>query len=160
MTKLLRSIRFDASDSHVFPKAAGPDEWAISGAFAFAGLEERPRGKARQAFVNGFLSLESFGWVTFVTVADCPASERAAVLERLATHLVRHYGAPGLAAALPAAEAEIAYAEDLCRDAPINRLFAVRRRFDEAGQLHEAFQVVQPPGETPHAKVWEILDDA
>ncbi len=160
MAKLLRTIRFDASDSHVFEKAAGPDEWAVSGAFAFSALSEPPIGKPRQAFANGFLSLESFGRATFVSVADCPAAELARLKERLAQHFVETYGAPDVASALPAAEEEIAFACDLCREASINQLFTVSRRFDETGALRESFRVVEPPGEQPHAKVWEIIGDA
>ena len=36
-----RTIRLDASDERVFAQAAEPEEWAVSGAFAFA--ERRPR---------------------------------------------------------------------------------------------------------------------
>ena len=39
LIKVLRTIRFDASDDTVFAHAAGPDEWAVSGAFAFADRE-------------------------------------------------------------------------------------------------------------------------
>ncbi|MEE4238335.1 MAG: DUF6505 family protein, partial [Anderseniella sp.] len=51
--KVLRTIRFDASDDHVFVNPAKPDEIAVSGAFAFAGIgPEEIRGKTRQAFAN------------------------------------------------------------------------------------------------------------
>ncbi len=160
MAKLLRTIRFDASDDHVFEQTAGPDEWAVSGAFAFAGLTSPPIGKQRQAFANGFLSLESFGRSTFVTVADCPVAVQAELTEALAAHFVEHYGAPSLEAAMPAAREEIDDTLDLCREAEINRLFAVQRRFDETGQIREAFRMVEPPGEAPHTKVWEVVDDA
>ncbi len=160
MPRLLRTIRFDASDSHVFAQAAGPDEWAVSGAFAFAALNQPPVGKLRQAFANGFFSLESFGRATFVTVADCPEVDLRHLTQKLAQHFVESYGAPDLAAATPAADEEIGFACDLCREAPINQLFTVSRRFDEEGQLRETFRVVEPPGERPHAKVWEIIGDA
>lgn len=160
MAKLLRTIRFDASDAQVFPQAAGPDEWAVSGAFAFANLEGPPLGKARQAFANGFLSLQSFGRSTFVAVGDCSEETRQALTQALAQHFVEHYGAPDQAAAMPAAEEEIGFTLELCREAAINQLFAVQRRFDEAGQIRETFRVVTPPGEAPHAKVWEVTPDA
>ena len=51
--RLLRTIRFDATDEFVFEQAAGPDEWAVSGAFAFAHLSvDDIKGKTRQAFAN------------------------------------------------------------------------------------------------------------
>lgn len=160
MAKLLRTIRFDASDAQVFAKSAGPDEWAVSGAFAFADLEGPPLGKQRQAFANGFLSLESFGRATFVAVGDCSEAEQERLTLALAQHFVDHYGAPSQAVAVPAAEEEIGFALELCRDAPINQLFAVQRRLDEAGQIHETFRMVAPPGEAPHTKVWEVTSDA
>jgi hypothetical protein len=53
--KLLKTIRFDASDERVYELAAAPEEWAVSGAFAFASLAaEAVAGKTRQAFSNGF----------------------------------------------------------------------------------------------------------
>ena len=33
---LPRALRLDASDHFVFSRAAEPDEWCVSGAFAFA----------------------------------------------------------------------------------------------------------------------------
>ena len=66
-----RTVRFDISDTRIYETAAAPDEWAVSGAFAFAGVDsETLVGKARQAFVRGFLGTTSFGWSTFVTVAE------------------------------------------------------------------------------------------
>ncbi len=159
MARLPRTIRFDGSDAQVFERAAGPDEWAVSGAFAFADLEAPPVGKQRQAFVNGFLSLESFGRSTFVSVGECPETQLELLTERLAEHLVARYGAPDLAAALPAAEEELGFALELCRGQPVNSLFVVERRFDEEGRIREAFRLVQPPGETPHARVWDVVED-
>ncbi|MGD9830923.1 MAG: DUF6505 family protein, partial [Hyphomicrobiaceae bacterium] len=69
--KLLRTIRFDRSDERVYEVAAAESEWAVSGAFAFAGVErEALVGKVRQAFANGFLGLPSFGRSTFAVVAE------------------------------------------------------------------------------------------
>ena len=46
--KLARTIRFDESDLNVFEHPAEPDEWAISGGFAFSNwTEEMITGKAR-----------------------------------------------------------------------------------------------------------------
>ncbi|MEM7686590.1 MAG: DUF6505 family protein, partial [Pseudomonadota bacterium] len=49
--KLARTIRFDDSDDNVFEMTAQPDEWAISGAFAFSDWTKADLiGKQRQAF--------------------------------------------------------------------------------------------------------------
>ena len=105
--KLLKTIRFDASDERVFELAAAPEEWAVSGAFAFAGLApEAIVGKARQAFANGFLGLASFGRSTFATVAEATHADLEGIERALALHFVAEHGAPGLEAALPAAKEE------------------------------------------------------
>lgn len=157
--KLPRAIRFDASDDHVFARAAGPDEWAVSGAFAFAGLApEGLTGPTRQAFANGFLSLESFGRATFVAVAPVEQPRIDALADALACYLVESYGAPDMETARPAAREEIGFALDLCRDAPVNTLFAVSRAFDDEGRIREIFRTVSPPGAPEHARIWDVVE--
>lgn len=159
--KLLKTIRFDNSDEHVFASAAAPDEWAVSGGFAFAGLDEAAlTGKRRQAFANGFLSLESFGRATFAVVAEISGSECEAMEAGLADHLRTHYKAPDQAAAMAASREEIAFVAELCAEALINTVFTVRRVLDGDGRVRETFRTIQPPDATPrHAKVWTLVDD-
>jgi Family of unknown function (DUF6505) len=110
-----RTIRFDASDEQVFERAAEPDEWAVSGAFAFADADpDCLSGKRRQAFRSGFLGTRTFGWSTFAVVAEIGTDELDAVVDALARHLVAHYGAPSLEAASVAARAETEFAAGLC----------------------------------------------
>lgn len=158
MVRLLKTIRFDRTDDRVFPEAAAPGEWAVSGAFAFAdpaGLE----GKPRQAFANGFLSVDTFGWSTFATVANAEEALREELTERLARQCIERLGAPDLAAARPVAEAEIAFVAELCADAPINTVFAVSREVGEDGQVREAFRTVEPPQAPIHTRVWEVVPE-
>jgi hypothetical protein len=159
--KLLRTIRFDASDERVFELAAAPEEWAVSGAFAFADLApDAVAGKTRQAFANGFLGTASFGRSTFASVAEATASDIARIEDALALHLVEAHGAPGLEAARPAAREEIEFVLDLCREAPVNTVFTVRRTRDADGRIKEEFRTIKPPsGEPMHAKVWTVVDD-
>jgi hypothetical protein len=156
--KLLRTIRFDSSDERVFETAAQPEEWAISGAFAFAHLVPAAvTGKTRQAFANGFLGVASFGRCTFAVVAEAAPGVREQIELRLVEHFVVHYGAPGLDAALPAAREEVDFIAELCRDALINTVFTVRRAFDAAGRIKEEFRTIAPPsGEPRHARIWTV----
>ncbi len=157
--KLLRTIRFDQSDEHVFEASAGPDEWAVSGAFAFAELApEEVTGKVKQAFANGFLSLESFGRATFATVAEVEPDEHDRLADALATHFCDCYGAPDMDAALPAAREEIAFAADLVAEAPINTVFTVRRSHDNTGAIREEFRTVTPPSKPLHTRIWDVVD--
>ncbi len=152
-----RTIRLDQSDLSVFELAAEPGEWAVSGAFAFAGLtEEELRGKTRQAFVHGFLGLGSFGRSTLVVVSEIEPAEYEAVVEALAGHFVAHYGAPDMAAARPVAAEEAAFAAGLC-DHPVNTLLAVSREIEERG-IVESFRVITPEAPKSHAKIWEIVE--
>lgn len=157
--KLLRAIRFDESDTRVFPAAAASGEWAVPGTFVFADADpETLSRRERQAFANGFLGLESFGWSTLVSIATIDAEEYEAVVAALARHLQQAYGAPDYAAAHAAAREEVDYAVSLCEH-PINTLLSLSR-FIEGDAIREQFRVVQPPGEKPHAKIWEIVPDA
>ena len=154
-----RTIRFDLSDEQVFERAAEPDEWAVSGAFAFADADPGSlSGKRRQAFRSGFLGTRTFGWSTFAVVAEIGADELEAVVEALARHFVAHYGAPSLEAASQAARAEAEFAAGLC-DHKINTLIAVEREFGPKG-IVERFRTVQPSAGGAHAKIWTIVDDA
>ena len=151
--KLARSIRFDESDDNVFRRSADAGEWAISGAFAFSDFTEGDlKGKPRQEFSNGWLSVESFGRATFVAVAQIEQAELDALTMRLAAHFVETYGAPSMEEALPVAEGEIAHMLEMCEDQRANTLLAVERTLTDAG-IHEAFRAIQ----TQDAGVADVL---
>jgi hypothetical protein len=156
--RFLRTIRLDASDEQVFERAAAEGEWAVPGAFAFAHAPpEELRGKTGQAFASGFLGLESFGWSTLVAVAEIDAAEIETVTEALARHFARHYGAPSLAAARRAAQAETDFARSLCEH-PVNTLIAVARELGPEG-IVERFRTIEPLARGRHAKIWSIEPD-
>jgi hypothetical protein len=159
--KLLRTIRFDASDERVFALAAAPEEWAVSGAFEFTGVPGSSlAGKAKQAFANGFLGVASFGRSTFATVAEATDADLGGIEDALAQQLVAHCGAPDAATALPAAREELGFVRELCRDAPINTVFTVRRTWDVEGRIKEEFRTIRAPTGAPqHARIWTVVDD-
>lgn len=161
MTRLLRTIRFDDSDTRVFAEAAASGEWAVSGAFAFSALKpEEITGKTRQAFANGFLGIPSFGRSTFAVVAEADEAAEHEIAYRLALHFVASYGAPDTEAGLPVARDEIAFSADLCRNLPINTVITIRRTFDSAGRIREELRTIRPPaGELPHARIWTVEHD-
>ncbi len=142
--RLARTIRFDESDARVFEIAAEPGEWAVSGAFAFSDwTEDELSGKARQAFANGWLGLESFGRATFVAVTEITEAEYEALVERLAGHFVSDWGAPSVEAARPVAAEELGFMRSMCEDHDPNTLLVVERRLVEAG-VSESFRAIQP----------------
>lgn len=157
--KLLRIIRFDQSDDHVFARAAEVDEWCIPGGFEFADLSKSDlTGKTRQAFANGFLGLPSFGRSTFATVAEISKPAHDEIVGTLARHVLEFYGAPDMAAAQTAAAGEVQFAMGLCADKPINTVFTVRRTLDD-GEIREEFREITPPGEPRHTRIWDIVED-
>ena len=89
--KLARAIHFDESDRNVFASPARTGEWCISGGFEFSDWTEGDlTGKARQAFANGWLGLETFGRVTFVAVTQIEEAEMTTLTDMLAQHFVTY----------------------------------------------------------------------
>lgn len=135
---LARAVHFDDSDSRIFHRPAVTGEWAIAGGFEFSNWTEADlTGKARQAFANGWLGLDSFGRVTFIAVTAITPAEFAALTDRLAAHFMSHYGAPSLEAARPAASEELRQMADLCADHAPNTVLTVSRRLTSAGVAEE-----------------------
>jgi hypothetical protein len=160
--KLLKTVRADPSDTFVFDKAAEPGEWAVSGALMFARLDPATlTGKARAAFLAGFLGIDSMGWSTLACVVEASDEDRSAAVELLAARLVEHFGAPDVAAARPAAEEEIAFTASLCEH-PAGMLVAVSRRCED-GVIREAFRTLQSNGRPKPAPVFTfdpVADEA
>ena len=139
--KLPRTIRLDASDTFVYPRAAEPGEWAVTGTFRFFEVDpDKLAGKERQAFRAGFLGIDSFGWSTLAVVTPASVEERAAAVDRLAEQLVAHCGAPDVEAARAAAEEEVAFAESLCDHEP-NTLLGLQR-ICEGEVVRESFRTL------------------
>ncbi len=142
---LARAIHFDESDMRVFHVPAGTGEWCISGGFEFSNWTEADlTGKARQAFANGWLGLETNGRATFVAVTQIEEAEFSALVDRLAAHFVTYYGAPDLEAARPVATEELTQMANLCDTHDANTLLTVARELTEAG-VRETYRTIQPP---------------
>ena len=158
--KLARAIHFDESDMNVFHAPARTGEWCISGGFEFSNWGEADlTGKARQAFANGWLGLETFGRVTFVAVTQIQPEEMARLEEALARHFVELYGAPSREAALMVARDELAHMADLCAEHDPNTLLTVARELDDDG-VREAYRTITARGaEIDLLAVHGSLDD-
>ncbi len=157
--KLARTIRFDESDGNIFTRAAEPHEWAISGAFEFSNwTADDLVAKKRQAFVNGWLGLESFGRSTFVAVAAIEPAEYEDLIQRLAAHFMIAYGAPDLAAARPAAEEELLFMRGLCEDHDANDLLIVERELVDAG-VKESFRRIATSEASLDLVAMHVTDD-
>jgi len=143
--KLARAIHFDESDMLVFPQPARTGEWAISGGFEFSNWGEADlTGKARQAFANGWLGVETFGRVTFVAVTQIQPAEFDALADELARYFVAFYGAPSLDQARAVALEELNHMADLCAEPDPNTLLTVSRELTGQG-IKEAFRIIESP---------------
>lgn len=155
--RLLRTIRFDPSDTFVFERAAEPGEWAVSGAFMFADADPASlSGKARAAFRAGLLGVGSFGWSTLAQVVEASEQDHSAATELLAQQLIAHCGAPDVRQARAAAEEEIAFASSLCTH-PADTLIAVHRTHD-SGEVREAFRTLRPRNGPKPLRAFSFLE--
>ena len=140
---LARAIHFDESDTFVFHNPARTGEWAISGGFEFSNWTDGDlAGKARQAFSNGWLGVETFGRVTFVAVTRIETGELDWLTERLTEHFMTIYGAPSIEVARPVAEEELRQMMEICADHAPNTLLTVMRELTEAG-VKEQYRFIE-----------------
>ncbi|MFT7059190.1 MAG: hypothetical protein ACJASV_001697 [Pseudorhodobacter sp.] len=140
---LARAIHFDESDRNVFHNPARTGEWAVSGGFEFSNWAQGDLvGKARQAFANGWLGIETFGRVTFVATTQIEDTEYDVLLTHLAQHFVDVYGAPSLEAALPVAADELTHMVDLCADHAPNTVLTVLRELTDSG-VREQYRYIE-----------------
>ncbi len=148
MSRVLRTIRLDPSDTVVFDRAAEPGEIAVVGGFMFwDGDPAALAGRARQAFRAGFLGLPGFGFSTLVTVGEAGPDEREAALAALAAHIRAHLGAPDEDAARAAAEEEMGFAAELASGHAPGTVIALTRSI-EADGVRERFRTLKPKGDT------------
>tara|TARA_R110002051_G_scaffold83650_9_gene148326 strand:- start:8629 stop:9123 length:495 start_codon:yes stop_codon:yes gene_type:complete len=141
--KLARAIHFDESDQRVFHNPARTGEWCISGGFEFSNWGDSDLvGKARQAFTNGWMGVETFGRVSCVAVTQIEPQECDIIARVLAQHFVDIYGAPSVEAALGTALEEIDQMADLCADHVPNTLLTVTRELTTAG-VRESFRMIE-----------------
>ncbi len=142
--RLARTVRFDDSDTRVFPRPAEPGEWAIPGGFEFSNWTEADlQGQARQVFAHGWLGLGSFGRATFVAVAAVEPAEIDVATQTLADHFRNVWGAPSDEVARAAARDEMTFMQELCADHAPNTLLAVTRELTDAG-VRESFRAIRP----------------
>jgi len=140
---LARAIHFDESDRNVFHNPARTGEWAISGGFEFSNWSEGDLvGKARQAFANGWLGVETYGRVTFVAVTQVEDAEFEALADALAQHFVDVYGAPSPDLARPVALEELSQMAELCADHAPNTVLTVLRELTDAG-VREQYRYIE-----------------
>ena len=157
--KLARTIRFDPSDLNVFPVAAEEGEWALVGTFCFADMPpEALTGKVKQAFSNGFLGVESFGFSTLVSVVSAKEEDADALCEAVAQSFVDRLGAPDMNVTRAAAREEIGFMAELCAQHKTGTLLAIHREIGDGG-ITERFRSMAKADSCAEQKIWTIVED-
>jgi len=116
MPKLLRAVRLDDSDDHVFRAfgAAAEGEWVVSGGFAACDFDREPRCDPPCHCESSFVALGSRRRCSIAEVTEVSAPQLEEQVEALAWHLVKDWGAPTWEAAHAVAEEEVRHTAEVC----------------------------------------------
>ena len=144
MPKLLRAVRLDDSDDHVFRAcgAAHDGEWVVSGGYAVCDFERAPRCEPACRCQASFVAVASRARCSIAEVADVSAEESEAQADALAWHLVKNWGAPSWEAARAVAEEEIRHTAELCETLEPGVWITVKREREPGGEaINEQYSV-------------------
>jgi hypothetical protein len=143
MPKLLRAVRLDDSDEHVFRAcgAARYGEWVTTGGFAACRFETAPRCDPPCHCQSSFLAVGSTARASIAEVADASDEEAEEFADALAWHFVKAWGAPSWEVARIAAEDELRHIDDVCVTLAAGVWITVKRWRDDAGALEEQYAV-------------------
>jgi len=144
MPKLLRAVRLDDSDEHVFRAcgAAQDGEWVVSGGYAVCDFTAAPRCDPPCHCESSFLALSSRARCSIAEVVEVPDTGIDEQIDALAWHLVRAWKAPSWDAAHRIASEEIRHTADVCETLAPELWITVRRTPREDGTgLDEQYAV-------------------
>ena len=96
MPKLLRAVRLDDSDEHVFKGcgAAKDGEWVVTGGYAVCDFANSPRCNPSCHCQSSFLALASRARCSIAEVVEVPETGIEEQIDALAWYLVKGWGAP------------------------------------------------------------------
>ncbi|HET9651372.1 MAG TPA: DUF6505 family protein [Usitatibacter sp.] len=144
MPKLLRAVRLDDSDEHVFRScgAAVAGEWVVTGGFAVCDFDNAPRCEPACHCQSSFLALASRARCTIAEVVEVSEAALEEQVDALAWHLVKAWNAPSWEAARTLAEEEVRHTADVCETlAPEVWITVQRSRREGDGALEEQYSV-------------------
>ena len=143
MPKLLRAVRLDDSDEHLFRAcgAAQDGEAVVSGGYAACDFDTAPRCDPACHCESSFVALGSRKRSSIAEVVEATDDEVAAQVDALAWHLVRAWNAPSYEAARALAEEELRHTTDVCETLAPAVWITVKRRRGPEGDLQEEYAV-------------------
>ena len=157
--KFAKTIRFDKSDLNIFPLASEEGELAIVGTFNFYNLKQDDlKGKVKQAFSNGFMGCTTFGYSTLVSLVNIKEKELQQLKTNLGKFLIDNFGAPSQEMAEEAANEEINFMLDLCKNHEIGSLLSLSRTWENDG-IKERFRNLPKADSCAEQKIWTFVDE-
>ena len=144
MPKLLRAVRLDDSDDHLFRThgAAREGEWVVSGGYAVCDFSRAPKCDPRCYCESSFVALDSRRRCSIAEVAEVTDHELEEQADRLAWFLVKGWGAPSWDVARAVAEEEIRHTAGVCESLAPEVWITVKRTPSEgAGAVDEQYAV-------------------
>ena len=157
--KFAKTIRFDKSDLNIFPLASEEGELAVVGTFNFYNLKQQDlNGKIKQAFSNGFMGCNTFGYSTFVSLVNIRKEELQQLKTNLGKFLIDNFGAPSQEMAEEAANEEINFMLDLCKNHEIGSLLSLSRTWEIDG-IKEKFRNLPKADSCAEQKIWTFVDE-
>ena len=157
--KFAKTIRFDKSDLNIFPLASEEGELAVVGTFNFYNLKQQDlNGKIKQAFSNGFMGCNTFGYSTFVSLVNISKEELQQLKTNLGKFLIDNFGAPSQEMSEEAANEEINFMLDLCKNHEIGSLLSLSRTWEIDG-IKEKFRNLPKADSCAEQKLWTFVDE-
>ena len=158
--KFAKTIRFDKSDLNIFPLASEEGELAVVGTFNFYNLKQDDlKGKVKQAFSNGFMGCTTFGYSTLVSLVNIKEKELQQLKTNLGKFLIDNFGAPSREIAERAANEEINFMLDLCKNHEIGSLLSLSRTLETDG-IKEKFRNLPKADSCAEQKIWTFVDES
>ena len=116
MVKLLRAVRLDDSDEHVFRTcgAARDGEWVVSGGYAVCDFDRAPRCDPPCHCESSFVAIGSRSRCSIAEVVEASEQDLEDQVQALAWHLVKAWNAPSWEAAHALAQEEVRHTAEVC----------------------------------------------
>ena len=144
MPKLLRAVRLDDSDDHVFRAcgAARDGEPVVTGGFAVCDFDTAPACDPACHCSSSFLAIGSRARCSIAEVVEVTEAEADAQADALAWHLVRAWKAPSWEAARKLAGDEVRHTSEVCETLSPEVWITVKRtRSADGSALEEQYSV-------------------
>jgi hypothetical protein len=144
MPKLLRAVRLDDSDEHVFRScgAARDGEPVVTGGYAVCDFANAPHCDPPCHCQASFVAVASRARCSIAEVVEVSEADLDAQVEALAWHLVKNWGAPSWEAARRLAEEEVRHTAEVCETLAPEVWITVKREARPGGEaLDERYSV-------------------